>query len=914
MSPPNGAVSADEFFGDTSNAPAAKTSGAVSAEDFFGETQKPKTLPFYERLPLELGGFASHYIGAIPGLNAPLEMGEKLAFGKEAPFHAATPGPYGATESQVRALEQHTKLPSLLDIPSVAYHGIADPLGKLMSATFTEEGHPKTAREAWEVGASGADVALAGTAAIQGVKTTGKVLTGIKEASEAKRIAGIQAQADEVRAKAQDEHRARRKAIQQRYDERKRAIGDEYNKRVRELQTGSEALPLPTGEPRPSVPSAKDVEARVEEERWAHKKEINAEYERRREAIRSEIHRAHVEAEEAMHAELREAQLDADNSLREAAKAEKDALKGVRGEAAARIRKARADYRAHQKKVAATAEASSDLPESDVSKDSPKGTLGRDMRAAFLRGYREAVMEKREGGEEFKRYLARGKQLEDAGNPFIASESGRSFMGYLRNIETPPPDAKVTQFSVEFRNAAQRLEKNMRGQVPRGTGEYGQLLEQPRSSVPAPLSIEAIDEEIRNLRALENRTDLAGSDAIQRGRAKTLADHLEAAVKNWVGEDYWARDYYAQMSENYNKFSRPLFKDAVGRVELDYQKPRQSPFTVTAKDFEGKVFGSAESVREAKAFLGDDELNQYASRHVSNELYGKDAKAAMRWWEDARKNGWIKETPEANNMTRRYVESLAQQEGDLETLGALDKARKAAVAEARDTVEKAIGKAAKDRAKAEAAAKTALQTRVQKAQTAREATRTQLNEKVTQYHKETTAARQQSLEEMGAALENRVKEARATEKAARQQLEKSQKEASRQAREAATARGETANAAKRKAAAQFKDALKEAEKATKESEALVAEANKTAKAMFDLLAGERPATVVAKFENTLEPLLRQQGISDAEIQRFKAGAMALDREASRAARNAKIKKWLWGVAAVMVGSGAVGTVKKLIPE
>lgn len=858
--------------------PSASAGGTPVDHDPFANKPETKKMGWWEGLGYEVAGVG---LAATEGLDAVVKAAGISPFGERGDIG----GDIGtAVAHPINTLGQ-----------------IAKSVPDSLNTMFME---PKTPEEAVKFGETWTNV-LGGVKGIaEGVGGAKKIITGIKDANEGKRIAGVQAQTDVVRAKAQTEHKQRQEEIQQQFEERKKSIANEHAKRVRELQTGSEALPPTTaGEPKPSVPSAKEVEAKAKADKAAHDKTILDEYARRKEAIANEIHRTHVEAEEAMQAEMREAELDAERSIREAEQVEKGALKGVRGEAAAKIRKARADYRAHQKKVATAAEAASDLPASDIVKDSPKGTLGRDMRARFLNGFRDALRSKRTGGKEFGKYLQRGRELENNGQPFIASDSGRSLINYLRDIANPPPGAKVTKFSVEFRNAAKRLENNLRGQVPRD----GELLDQP-----APLSIDAIDEELRNLRALENRTDLAGSDAIQRGRAKTLADHLENSMINWVGEEHYPRAYYAAMSEDFNKFQRPLFQNAVGRVELDYHKPNESPFKVTSKNLEGKVFGSAESVKEAKAFMGDQELDQFASRHVSNELYGKDAKSALRWWDDARKNGWIKETPEINNMTRRYVESLAQQEGDIETLGALDKARKAAVEEAHTTVNKATTQAAAKRAQAELAAKTTLERRSGKASQAKETAQTQERDTAMRHFKEATTERDQNLEQTATALENSVKEAKQAEAEARKQLERAQKAEVRQNKEAKTAQGEAAGAARKKALAQYKDAVKEAKTATEASEAKVKETDNLANAMFSLLAGERPGTMIAKFDRDIAPMLRKNGISETEIDRFKQSAISLDKQTDKIARNKKIKRFLWGAAASMLGLETISTIKSVV--
>ena len=794
------------------------------------------------------------------------------------------------------------------DIGTAVAHPIKT-AGKAIAATpktlqhmFTE---PKTPEEALDFGSSWVNVlgGLKGAAELYSGGTS--VLKGIKDAKNADQLKLVESQANEVRQKAKDTFAKKQEETQSKLVDRKKAIADEHSRRIKELREGTGQAPVTTVKEQGAPVSAKEVEAQAKVDREIHEKEIAAEYKRRQDAIRDEIHRAHVEAEEAAHAELREAQIDAEKSIAEANKNEKLALKDVRGEAAQRIRAARAEYQKHKKKIASQAEAASELPASDIGNDSPKGTLGRDMRARWLNGFRAALRNKRIGSEEFKKYIDRGRKLENEGNSFISSESGSTFVGYLRNIQQPPPGAKVTKFSVEFRNAAKRLENNLRGQVPVGADDV--------LTAPLPLSIDAIDEELRNLRALENRTDLAGSDAIQRGRAANLANNLESAMIAWVGEEHYPRAYYAEMSKDFNKFQRPLFKDAVGRVELDYHKPNQSPFKTTSKDLEDKTFGSAENVREARAFIGDQELDQFASRYVSNELYGKDAKAALSWWEKARKNGWIKETPEINNMTRRYVETLAQQEGDLVTLKALKESEKAALEEAQKTIAKVADKAIEARVKAETEANKQLASQQKLILKTKETTQDLAQRTAAEQYKQAYSEREQNLEHAASNMESRVSEAKKLEDAARKQLEKSQRIMTRQEAAAAISRGDPVGKARKVAVEQYKNALKEAETATKTAEAELAKVNVVADAMYNLLAGERPATALAKFETAIEPKLREAGISDQEIQRFKNDALSLDKAADKIARNKKIKRFFVGVGTILVGSELYNKAKKLVP-
>ena len=70
--------------------------------------------------------------------------------------------------------------------------------------------------------------------------------------------------------------------------------------------------------------------------------------------------------------------------------------------------------------------------------------------------------------------------------------------------------------------------------------------------------------------------------------------------------------------------------------------------------------------------LGEQDFNEVAARHVSNEFRGKTAEQAAKWVDEAQ---WLKTTPELKAKAVEYVRIMAEREGKPNVLSWVKKNR-----------------------------------------------------------------------------------------------------------------------------------------------------------------------------------------------------------------------------------------------
>jgi len=553
---------------------------------------------------------------------------------------------------------------------------------------------------------------------------------------------------------------------------------------------------------------------------------ISAEESARQKAIKGELSLAHAEADTLEQAARHEAEMDEQSRLAAIDKERAIGLQEQRRKASV-ISKFLEQQREALEKASTQASEEVGLPKSDVTSDSPKGAVGRDYRARMIAAFKRAVTT-RAKDPAWENYQGRYGQLEDQGKFFMESEPGIEFSKQLEYWEKVAVDDTSTPFTVQMKATAKRLRKALSGEVPRDAS--GKLVEGEK---PRPVTMDVVDDELRNLRYLANKNEFVGHNAVAAEKAATLADRLEAAMKKFVGEEYYPRERWKQLSDDINKFQTTVGQRAIGREDIDYMKKTKKPFKVDAADLT-KDFESVENVRQIKTILGEQEASQLAARHVSNSLHGLDSAGVRRWIDKALANGWLKEFPELRNMAENQASSLARAEGNTFGLASIAKARKATIDQIRKDVKAAVADIKK-----------------------------QTQAKTT----ETTEAKTKTIK----------------------------------AAEKATA--ETKAAAEAKAAKQYADLQKEMESRRKLVDTLET-----------LMAGEKPTTMVGKFEEVAEQELRASGLmNNQQIAALKQELRAMDSANKAVMDRAKLRSVLYKS---LVGAGAAGVTlaggKKLI--
>jgi hypothetical protein len=262
------------------------------------------------------------------------------------------------------------------------------------------------------------------------------------------------------------------------------------------------------------------------------------------------------------------------------------------------------------------------------------------------------------GDKAFERYFTTGEQIE-AGGPqayFTQSPSGIKLIQELKDIEGSTA-GEDTKFSVAMRKKAKKLREALSGI---GGDER------------RPVNLRVVDEELRDLLDKGHDTSPFGFRGVQRKRFLDLADKLQNAVKEWVGEENYPRAEYKAVSEDLNRFGSDLGRALTEREDIKYVKPGESPFKVK-KGLAERAFDSPESARDFKTIVGEQKFNEFAERHLSNVMRkkGTTAAGAMSWMDENAQ--LLKQVPGLESKALTYAQHMAEQEGDA---AALEKIRK----------------------------------------------------------------------------------------------------------------------------------------------------------------------------------------------------------------------------------------------
>ena len=209
----------------------------------------------------------------------------------------------------------------------------------------------------------------------------------------------------------------------------------------------------------------------------------------------------------------------------------------------------------------AASHAESGLPTVDES-------LGTKVRSRLIDVKKDALTVKEEGAggepgrkELYANYENRMRQLETGGEPFELSKSGIKFFKEIPAVKKLPPNASLTPFSERYRSAVLKLEKQLKGMTPEGAPE----------GATAPRVGKAIDEAMRDLEDIANNSSpMTQAERSVKQNARTLADKLKGALKDWVGEEYWPDEKFKKIAARANETNSELMRSATEQQDMAY--------------------------------------------------------------------------------------------------------------------------------------------------------------------------------------------------------------------------------------------------------------------------------------------------------------------------------------------------------
>ena len=194
-----------------------------------------------------------------------------------------------------------------------------------------------------------------------------------------------------------------------------------------------------------------------------------------------------------------------------------------------------------------------------------------------------------------------------------------------------------------------------------------------------------VDDKLQELRQKAASKEYRAFGKIAVDRLENVANRIEGAIKNWVGEKNYARPVYAEASKDLNKFQTKLGEALRAKEEIPFAGGQAQ---YTTPRVLGTIFESRSSTNFAKQLLGEAEVNVLAERHAINQLSGKSAEEITKWMKN---NEFIYEIPGLSEKLEKYGASVLRRQQETEALGVLRKQAGERVKEA-GAVEKAAVK------------------------------------------------------------------------------------------------------------------------------------------------------------------------------------------------------------------------------
>lgn len=196
-----------------------------------------------------------------------------------------------------------------------------------------------------------------------------------------------------------------------------------------------------------------------------------------------------------------------------------------------------------------------------------------------------------------------------------------------------------------------------------------------------------VDDKLQELRQKAASKEYRAFGKIAVDRLENVADRIEGAIKNWVGEKNYARPVYAEASKDLNKFETKLGEALRAKEQIPYAG---GPAQYQTPRVLGTLFESRSSTNFAKQLLGEAEVNNLAERYAINQLSGKKKTKdqIILWMEN---NEFIYEIPGLSQKLEKYAASVGRREQEAEALGVLRKQAGERVKEAKGAEKTAIG-------------------------------------------------------------------------------------------------------------------------------------------------------------------------------------------------------------------------------
>jgi hypothetical protein len=269
---------------------------------------------------------------------------------------------------------------------------------------------------------------------------------------------------------------------------------------------------------------------------------------------------------------------------------------------------------------------------------------GKDLRSDIQKTsaikLQEAEKKLGTAGDQFQKYLQKGAELEQT-QPVATSPAGQKLKTKLIEM------SKNMKLTPETRNLAAATQSKL---FPKNANE----------------AFNTFDVEYRRLMDRAKGKSEVRVGPVEAEVLETVAKPVEDSLKEFVGEENYARPLYAQEAKDINKFRQDLGEALASREKADYELGKGE--IVSVRKPEQVLFADRQSTKMGRQLLGGDAVNTFAERHAANELKGKSGSQIKDWLSE---NDFVYEVPGLYEKINAFGENVARREGDAKALEAL---------------------------------------------------------------------------------------------------------------------------------------------------------------------------------------------------------------------------------------------------
>ena len=275
---------------------------------------------------------------------------------------------------------------------------------------------------------------------------------------------------------------------------------------------------------------------------------------------------------------------------------------------------------------------------------------------------RDLAVEKQEALKEAARKLAQtnknlyfneAKAKEKQGNFWSTSETGKSFLAYMKDVMDPKNFGKYSKGEVE---AVKDVYRQLAPKEVKGVGKV-------------EAEIGKIENVIRDVKKIPSMPTMTGAEAQKQQYMSKLAKKLEDSVYGYVDEAGKEVEGFAPHGRTfrtiYREMMTPLnqYESPVGKILTQQIEGLKDVFKADASKIPAAVFQSPQQIEILeKMGIPRQTLSSYAARYTANELSKLNSAEQVKAWLSSAKAAYLRSFPELEKKAADYSKAFERNE------------------------------------------------------------------------------------------------------------------------------------------------------------------------------------------------------------------------------------------------------------